>query len=146
MGPCPGSVTKVVCLVAQLCWAFHGVDGHHGMAHPRSAEAKPSGHGSRVIPAVLIQRNFAKQRGMSPGSLLADNPHTPAVRWRRQLYRGATETPLAASDAGTPALPLAFPSSLSGIVCGVISQDQGASVTKYQIRLPVRHSCRAEPW
>ena len=119
---------------------------NNGMAHPGSAVAKPSDHGSRVSPTVLLQHHLVKQRAMSQGSLSADSPPTQTVRWKIQLYRGPPRRGPAALDLRPPALPLACPGNLSKISCCVASKDVGASVSENYIRLPVHHSCRAQPW
>ena len=67
---------------------------------------------ARVSPMVSMQHHFAMQRALLPCGMSVDSPHTPAVRWKRQLHRGAT----AASDLRTPVLPPALPSNLSETV------------------------------
>ena len=67
MGACPGSVTKGSRFVAQLRSPFHGVHGPQGMAHSRSAEAKPSEQGTRksnstnAAPSCQAENYGAKQ-------------------------------------------------------------------------------------
>ena len=84
---------------------------------------------------------------MSPCSMSVDRPHTPAVRWKRQLHRGASETPPRSTGLENTSVATG-PSqqSLRGSVLSIISQDPGTSVLDYLIGLPVRHSCKAEPW
>ena len=93
------------------------------------------------------KHHLAKQRAMSPCSMSVDCPHTPAVRWKRQLHRGATETrPRGTGLENTSVATGPSQQSLRESVLSIISQDPGTSVSEYQIRLSVRHSCKAEPW
>eukprot|EP00670_Eutreptiella_braarudii_P009194 CAMPEP_0174307662 /NCGR_PEP_ID=MMETSP0810-20121108/1265_1 /TAXON_ID=73025 ORGANISM="Eutreptiella gymnastica-like, Strain CCMP1594" /NCGR_SAMPLE_ID=MMETSP0810 /ASSEMBLY_ACC=CAM_ASM_000659 /LENGTH=116 /DNA_ID=CAMNT_0015414781 /DNA_START=2331 /DNA_END=2681 /DNA_ORIENTATION=+ len=109
-----------------------------GMAHSGSAEAKPSeqgtrkSNGTRVSPMVPMQHHLAKQRAMSPCSMSVDSPHTPAVRWKRQLHRGATETrPRSTGLENTSVATGPSQQSLRESVLSIISQDPGTSVSEY---------------
>lgn len=127
-GACPGLVTKGSRFVAQLRRAFHGVDGHQGGAFRVGREAVPQSR-ARVSPMVPMQHHLAKQRAMSPCSMSVDSPHTPAVRRKRQLHRGATETRPRSTGSRTPALPLAFPRLPRSVQSN--SQNPGTSVSEY---------------
>ena len=102
---------------------------------------------ARVSPMVPMHHHLAKQRAMSPCSMSVDSPHTPAVRWKRQLHRGATEArPRSTGLENTSVATGPSQQSIRESVLSIISQDLGLSVSEYSIRLPVRHSCKAKPW
>jgi len=100
----------------QLRGGFHGVGGHQEAAlcvlrqsGPEAVSRARHDHGSghASSPIVPMQHHLAKQRAMSPCSMSVDSPHTPAVRRKRQLHRGATEAKPRSTRSGIPALPLA---------------------------------------
>ena len=63
------------------------------------------------------------------------------------VHRGATETWLRSTGLEyTSAATCPSQQSLRGRVLSTISQDPGTNVSEYWIRLPVRLSCKAEPW
>ena len=96
---------------------------------------------------LSMQHHLAKQRALSPCSMSVDSPHTPAVRWKRQLHSGTSETWLRSIGLeNTSVATCPSQQSLRECVLSTISQDPGTSVSEYSIRLPVHHSCKATPW
>ena len=127
-------------LMATKIWRFPG----RPRPNPQST--------AHVSPTAPMQHHLAKQGAMSPGSLSADSPHAPAVRWERELSRGATETrPRSTELENNSVAPGLSPQSLRE--CALSSQprpwcqrvgilDSSACSPLLQGRAPVRSFTR----